>query len=85
MSANVGTLDRVLRVIIGLALLSLVFIGPQTPWGWIGLVPLLTALVGYCPAYALFGIRTCAHDNREGAASLSASPRRLGRLTSPVR
>lgn len=69
MSANVGALDRVLRVIVGLALLSLVFIGPQTSWGWIGLVPLLTALVGYCPAYALFGIRTCAHDIREGSAS----------------
>jgi hypothetical protein len=60
MSTNVGTVDRILRIVFGLVLLSLVFIGPQTPWGWIGLVPLLTALVGYCPAYSLFGIRTCA-------------------------
>lgn len=59
MLANVGTLDRVLRVVVGLGLLSLVFVGPQTPWGWIGLVPLITALIGYCPAYSIFGIRTC--------------------------
>lgn len=59
MTANVGTLDRVLRIIAGLGLISLVFVGPQTPWGWIGLVPLITALVGYCPAYAIFGLSTC--------------------------
>lgn len=56
---NVGTVDRVLRVIVGLALLSLVFYGPQTPWGWIGLAPLLTGLVSWCPAYSLLGIKTC--------------------------
>jgi len=56
---NVGTIDRALRVVLGLVLLSLVFFGPQTPWGWIGVVPLLTALVGYCPAYSVFGLRTC--------------------------
>ena len=56
---NVGTLDRGLRIVAGLVLLSLVFFGPQTPWGWIGIVPLVTALVGYCPAYSLFGLRTC--------------------------
>lgn len=60
MSVNVGTIDRVLRIIVGIALISLVFVGPQTPWGWIGLVPLLTAVVGYCPAYSLLGIRTCS-------------------------
>lgn len=59
MPANVGTLDRLLRIVVGLGLLSLVFIGPQTPWGLIGLIPLGTALIGFCPAYALFGIRTC--------------------------
>ncbi len=59
MPRNEGTIDRILRVIVGLAILSLVFVGPQTPWAWLGLVPLLTGLVGYCPAYALFGIRTC--------------------------
>lgn len=59
MSANVGTIDRLLRVIVGLALLSLIFIGPKTLWGLVGLIPLGTALIGFCPAYALFGIRTC--------------------------
>lgn len=59
MPINEGTLDRVLRVVVGLAIISLVFVGPQTPWAWLGLVPLLTGIVGYCPAYALFGIRTC--------------------------
>jgi hypothetical protein len=56
---NEGTLDRVLRVIVGVALISLVFVGPATPWGWIGLVPLLTGLVGYCPLYQLLGLNTC--------------------------
>jgi len=59
MPRNEGTLDRALRVIAGLALLSLVFIGPQTAWGWVGIVPLVTGLVGYCPAYTLLGINTC--------------------------
>lgn len=59
MNKNVGSLDRMLRIAVGLGLISLVFVGPQTPWGWIGVVPLLTALVGYCPAYSLFGLRTC--------------------------
>ncbi|MCB1739883.1 MAG: DUF2892 domain-containing protein [Gammaproteobacteria bacterium] len=57
--SNVGTLDRVIRVVLGIVLLALVFTGPQTAWGWIGLVPLLTGLFGFCPAYKLFGLRTC--------------------------
>ena len=56
---NEGTLDRALRVIVGLLLISLVFVGPQTPWGWVGLVPLLTGLVGMCPLYSILGINTC--------------------------
>ena len=60
MPTNVGSIDRVLRIIVGLVLISLVFIGPQTPWGWIGIVPLLTAFIGYCPAYSLVGMNTCA-------------------------
>ncbi len=61
---NVGTFDRIARVVLGIALLSLVFVGPQTPWGWIGLVPLVTAAVGFCPAYRLFGVRTCQLSQR---------------------
>jgi len=59
MGKNVGTVDRILRVVVGLGLLSLTVIGPQTPWGWVGLVPLVTALVGFCPAYKILGIKTC--------------------------
>lgn len=56
---NEGKTDRIIRVILGLVLLSLTVVGPQTLWGLVGLVPLLTGLVGVCPAYLLFGLRTC--------------------------
>lgn len=59
MPRNEGTLDRALRIILGLILLSLVFIGPQTLWGLIGLVPLATGLMGYCPVYQILGLNTC--------------------------
>lgn len=57
---NEGTLDRAFRAVVGVGLLSLVFVGPQTPWGWLGLIPLGTSLMGWCPLYALLGINTCA-------------------------
>lgn len=57
--ANEHPLERALRVLLGLGLLSLVFLGPKTPWGWIGLVPLATGLLGSCPLYTLLGISTC--------------------------
>lgn len=59
MSTNIGSIDRVLRIVVGLALISMVFIGPQAAWGWIGVLPLATALIGWCPAYSLLGIKTC--------------------------
>ena len=59
MKANVGTIDRVLRIVVGIVLIALVFVGPQTPWGWIGVVPLLTAFISFCPLYTLLGINTC--------------------------
>ena len=62
MNKNVGSVDRGLRIVAGLVLLSLTVIGPKTLWGLIGIVPLLTALIGWCPAYTLFGIRTCRTD-----------------------
>ncbi len=68
MPRNEGTLDRALRIIVGLALLSLVFVGPRTLWGLVGLVPLLTGLVGFCPLYALFGWRTCPAAPRTDGA-----------------
>lgn len=58
-TVNEGTLDRILRAVVGVGLISLVFVGPQTPWGWLGLVPLGTSLVGWCPLYSLLGINTC--------------------------
>ncbi len=59
MVANVGGIDRVLRAVVGIVLIALVFVGPQTPWGWIGLVPLATALIRFCPFYPLLGLNTC--------------------------
>lgn len=56
---NEHIVERVIRVIAGLALLSLVFFGPQTLWGLFGLLPLITGLVGSCPGYTLFGLSTC--------------------------
>ena len=58
MQKNVGSVERVIRVAAGLGLISLVFVGPQTPWGWIGLLPIATGLMGWCPPYALLGINT---------------------------
>jgi hypothetical protein len=60
MGRNVGSVDRILRVIVGAVLIALVFVGPQTAWGWIGLIPIATALIGWCPAYRLLGIQTCS-------------------------
>lgn len=56
---NVGGLDRVLRIVLGFVLLALVFVGPKTQWGLVGLVPLFTGLLGTCPLYTLFGISSC--------------------------
>jgi hypothetical protein len=57
--SNEGLADRVLRVVIGVAVLSLAFVGPKTPWAYLGLLPIVTGLVGSCPAYTLLGISTC--------------------------
>ena len=59
MPKNVGTVDRSVRIVVGLGVLSLAFLGPHTPWGYLGLVPLATGLIGWCPAYLPFGIKTC--------------------------
>ena len=58
-NANEGLIDRLIRISVGLFVLSLAFVGPQTPWAYLGLIPLLTGLVGYCPLYRLVGIDTC--------------------------
>lgn len=64
MGKNVGVVDRIVRLVAGVLLIALVFVGPQIPWGWLGLIPIATALVGWCPAYRLLGIRTCRIPQR---------------------
>jgi hypothetical protein len=64
MTRNVGGIDRVLRIIVGLALIGLTLAGLIGWWGWIGVVPLGTALLGYCPLYPLLGLNTCPADRR---------------------
>jgi hypothetical protein len=58
--ANEHVYDRAFRVVLGIALLAIAFVGPKTPWGYIGVVPLLTGLLGSCPLYTIFGLNTCA-------------------------
>jgi hypothetical protein len=66
MTTNMGSADRIIRVVVGLALLSLLLLldGPARWLGLIGIVPLATAFVRWCPAYALFGLRTCPRPRR---------------------
>lgn len=59
MPTNEATIDRVIRVVLGVVLLSLTVVGPHTLWGLVGLVPLATGLVGSCPLYTLLGLSTC--------------------------
>ena len=69
MNKNIGSLDRTVRIIVGLGLISLVFVGPQTPWGWIGVIPLATALIGWCPLYLPLGINTSSGRKPENKPS----------------
>ncbi|MBL8327692.1 MAG: DUF2892 domain-containing protein [Rubrivivax sp.] len=59
MKANVGGIDRILRIVLGLALIALTLTGAIGAWGWIGLVPLGTAAIGFCPLYTVLGFSTC--------------------------
>lgn len=56
MVKNVNTVDQVVRIVAGLALISLVFIGPKTPWGWVGLILVATGFISFCPIYRMLGI-----------------------------
>ena len=60
MKKNVGLTERIIRIVVGGIILSMAFVGPQSPWAYIGIVPLLTGLIGWCPPYALLGISTCS-------------------------
>ncbi|KPQ24481.1 MAG: hypothetical protein HLUCCA13_09500 [Halomonas sp. HL-48] len=59
MKSNVGGMDKILRILIGIALMVLALFGAIGAWGWIGVVPLATGLFNFCPAYKLLGINTC--------------------------
>jgi Protein of unknown function (DUF2892) len=65
MKTNEGTIDRVLRVLAGLVLIALTLTGTIGVWGWIGVVPIATGLIGWCPAYTLLGINTCPMKARQ--------------------
>ena len=59
MQANVGGMDKIARIVVGLALLAMTVVGPKTMWGLIGVVPLATGLLNFCPAYTLLGVNSC--------------------------
>jgi len=60
MKSNVGGIDRILRIVLGLVLIGLTLSGNIGVWGWLGVVPLATGVIGWCPPYALFGWSTCS-------------------------
>lgn len=64
MKLNVGGIDRVARIVLGLVLIGLAATGTVGAWGWIGVVPLATGAIGWCPPYAIFGFSTCAMKNK---------------------
>ncbi len=59
-TTNVGSTDRIIRIVLGIVLLALAFVGPQTPWGFLGIIPLVTGFMRMCPLYSLIGINTCS-------------------------
>jgi hypothetical protein len=58
-SVNEHPVERVVRIAVGVGLLTMAFVGPKTPWGFLGIVPLATGLLGSCPLYSVFGFSTC--------------------------
>lgn len=62
---NIGETDRMLRIIFGLALLSITFFGPKTMWGLLGFIPILTAVINFCPLYAMLGINTLSIEHKK--------------------
>lgn len=65
MTSNVGGIDRIVRIAAGLALIGLTLTGTIGLWGWLGLVPLATGAIGWCPPYAIFGFNTCAMKKQQ--------------------
>jgi hypothetical protein len=65
MTKNIGETDKAFRIVFGLAILAITFIGPKTLWGLLGFIPLITGLVNFCPLYSLMGINTCSLEHRK--------------------
>jgi hypothetical protein len=66
-TVNEHPVERIARVVIGLGLISLAFVGPKTPWGYIGILPVLTGSFGMCPLYSLLGVSTCSSASRKAS------------------
>lgn len=64
MKPNVGGIDRITRIVTGLVLIGLAATGTVGVWGWLGLVPLATGAIGWCPPYAILGMNTCSMKNK---------------------
>ena len=59
MKKNIGGIERIIRITAGFVIASLAFWGPKTPWAYLGVIPMITGLIGWCPPYAALGISTC--------------------------
>ena len=59
MKKNIGSTERAIRVLAGLGIISMAIVGPHSPWAYLGIIPVATGLIGWCPPYALLGISTC--------------------------
>jgi hypothetical protein len=64
MKKNIGNFDRAFRVVFGLGVMSLAFVGPKTPWGFVGIIPLLTAYFSFCPLYKTIGVSTLHEQHK---------------------
>ena len=66
MKKNIGNVERIVRVVLGIVVVSLAFVGPRSSWAFLGIIPIVTGLIGYCPPYALLGIDTTSPAHSEG-------------------
>jgi uncharacterized SAM-binding protein YcdF (DUF218 family) len=80
---NTGSVDRLLRAVLGVSLIAIVFTGPRTAWGWFGVLPFATALVGWCPLYRLTGWNTARRSARPPASG-AQGPGAVAWTTTPT-
>jgi len=74
MKKNIGTAERIVRVVAGVGILSLAFVGPASRWGYLGIAPILTGVIGWCPPYTLLGIDTTVRRRRSQSAADGHQP-----------